>query len=141
MRCRELTTSESPSTLLGNSRWRMRLYIARYNGEIMQVTPIAPMTGIEVATQGRGIRHKNPSSVLATVHSVYRVHTLTIASYHVLNFISCYCILIASYRNMHSYVYILWFLLSKYIASHTDLSVHCKGMPIYLVTLIYACME
>ena len=38
----------------------MKLYmvLASYLAEFMQVTPNAPMTGIEVATRGRGIRYK-----------------------------------------------------------------------------------
>ena len=62
----------------------------------MQVTLIASMTGIKVATQGREKRHKihNIGYISQCVPSA---HIITIASYHVLNLISCHCILIASW--------------------------------------------
>ena len=37
--------------------------------EFMQVTPITPMTGIEVATQERGTHYKSSSYCWTTVHN------------------------------------------------------------------------
>ena len=73
--------------------------------KFMQVTPNAPMTGIEVTTRGRGMQYKNPSYLLQFTISVYKVHAFAmpcIKFYFLSLYFNNY-----SYSNIQSHSYTL----------------------------------